>query len=119
VFKKEKPHTFDGEMKKSQDVEAWFLGMNMLFRVHGYSKNMKDGISTFSLKIKVDIWWDDVKNVRGIWEEKMTLSEFKKHFRKKYLSERFYDDRERGFYDLNMGCMTNEEYTSRFLELLR
>ena len=27
-FKKEKPPTFDGEMKKPQDAEAWFLGIN-------------------------------------------------------------------------------------------
>jgi len=33
-FKKEKPPTFDGEMKKSQDAEAWLLGMRKLFRFH-------------------------------------------------------------------------------------
>jgi len=34
VFKKEKPPTFDGEMKKSQDAEAQLLGMNKFFRIH-------------------------------------------------------------------------------------
>ena len=40
-FKKVKPPTFDGEMKKSQDVEAWLLGMRKLFRLHDQLENMK------------------------------------------------------------------------------
>ena len=49
----------------------------------------------------------------------MTWSEFKRIFRKKYISERYYDDKEKEFYELKMGSMTNEEYTRKFLELLR
>ena len=30
-FKKEKTPSFDGEMKKSQDVEAWLLAMKRFF----------------------------------------------------------------------------------------
>jgi len=33
--------------------------------------------------------------------------------------ERYFDDRANEFYELNMGSMTDDEYTSRFLELLR
>ena len=54
-FKKEKPPTFDGEMKKSHDAKAWLLCMRMFFRLHEYSENMKAKIATFSLKGKVDI----------------------------------------------------------------
>jgi len=32
-FKKENPPPFDGEMKKSQDLEAWLLGMNKFFKL--------------------------------------------------------------------------------------
>lgn len=49
----------------------------------------------------------------------MTWCEFKRLLRKKYPSEKYYDDKEKEFYDLEMGSMTDEEYTSRFLELLR
>jgi len=35
-FKKAKPLTFDGEMKKPQDAEAWLLDMRKLFRLHYY-----------------------------------------------------------------------------------
>lgn len=68
-FKKAKPPTFDGEMKKLKDAKAWLLGMNKFFIIHDYSENMKTRIATFSLKGKADIWWEDVKNVRDIFEE--------------------------------------------------
>lgn len=45
--------------------------------------------------------------------------EFERLFKKKYLSERCYDDKEMKFCECKMGSMTDEEYTSRFLEFLR
>lgn len=73
----------------------------------------------FSPRGKEYIWLEDVKNVRGILEEKMMWMEFEKLFRKEYLLERYYDDRVKELYELKMGSMANEDYTSRFLELLR
>ena len=49
----------------------------------------------------------------------MIWDEFERLFKKKCLSERYYDDRAHEFYELQMGSMTDYEYTSRFLELLR
>jgi len=60
-FKKAKPPTFDGDVKKLEDAEAWILGMNKLFELHEYTDNMKARVAIFSLKGKVDIWWEDVK----------------------------------------------------------
>ena len=65
-FNKSKPPTFNGEMKKSQDAEAWLLGMRNFFRWHDYSESMKAKITSFRLKGKENIWWEDVKHVRGI-----------------------------------------------------
>lgn len=48
----------------------------------------------------------------------MTWNEFERPFRKKYLSERYYDDKENDFYELKIRSMTDEDYTSRFLDLL-
>jgi len=39
--------------------------------------------------------------------------------KKNDLSERYFDDKAKEFYALNMGSMTDDEHTSRFLELLR
>ena len=49
----------------------------------------------------------------------MTWSEFERLFRKNYLSDRYYDDREKSFYEVKMNYMIDEEYTRIFLELLR
>ena len=48
------------------------LGMQKFFRLHDYSENIKGREATFSLKGKVDIWWEDVKNVKCIHEEDLT-----------------------------------------------
>lgn len=49
-FKKTKPPTFDGEMTKSKDVEAWLLGIRKILKLHDYSKNFKVKIAIFNLK---------------------------------------------------------------------
>lgn len=92
-FKKAKPPTFDGEINNSQDAEMWMLRMNKFFKLHDYSQNVEAIIATFSLKGKANIWWEDVNNVRGIHEEELTWNEFERLFMKKYLSERYYDDK--------------------------
>jgi len=35
-FKKVKAPTFDGEIKKLEDAEAWLLGMKKFFKLHNY-----------------------------------------------------------------------------------
>lgn len=95
---------------------AWHeevLQVTLLFREH------ESQSATFSLKGKAYIWWEDVNNVKCIHEEYLTWSEFEQLFKKKYLSERYLDDREKEFYELKMGLMIDDGYSSRFLELLR
>ena len=85
-------------MKKSKDAEAWLLGMKKFFRLHDYSKNMKEKVAIFNLKGKEYIWKEDVKRFRGIREEELSLHEFKRLFNKNYLSERYYDEKAKDFY---------------------
>jgi len=106
-------------MKKSQDAKAWLSGVNKFFRLHDYSEDVKEKIDTFSLKGKVCILWEYLKNVKGIREEELTWSEFGRIFRNKYISERYYENREKEYYELKMGSMTDEEYANIFLELLK
>ena len=42
-----------------------------------------------------------------------------KYFKKKYLSDRYYDDKIKEFHELRLGQQTMEEYANKFLELLR
>eukprot|EP00253_Pinus_taeda_P036167 PITA_36167 len=106
-------------MKKSQDAKAWLLCMRKFFRLHDCSENMKVRISLFSLKGKANIWWEDVNKAKDIHEDDLTWHAFERLFKKKYLFERYYDDIAKDFYELRMGSMTNEEYTSRFFHFLR
>ena len=45
--------------------------------------------------------------------------QFKNYFKKKYLSDRYYDDKIKEFHELRLGQQTTEEYANKFLELLR
>jgi hypothetical protein len=40
-FRKAKPPSFDGEIKKGEKVEAWLLGLKKYFRVHDFLENSK------------------------------------------------------------------------------
>ena len=65
-FKKEKPPSFDGDVKKLKDAAAWIPGMNKFFELHNYIDNMKVRVAIFSLRGNADIWWEDVKWVTNI-----------------------------------------------------
>jgi hypothetical protein len=47
------------------------------------------------------------------------LGKFEKYFRKKYLSEKYFDEKTKEFYELKLGQLTIEEYVNKFLDLLR
>jgi len=88
-FKKEKPPTFDGYLKKTEDAETWIIGMKKFFELHNYIDNMKARVAIFSLRGKTNIWWKYVKQVRDIRIKDLSWHEFKRLFRKKNLSEMY------------------------------
>lgn len=118
-LKKSKPLTFHGDLKNSEDAEAWLLKMMKFIELHDYTENMKAKIAIFSLKGKEDIWWEDVKQVRDIRMKELSWHEYNIIFRKKYLSERYYDSKAKEFYELKMGSIMKENNMTKFLELLR
>lgn len=93
--------------------------MKKYFRVHDYSENIKAKVVIFSLKGKVDIWWEVLKNVKDTREKELISRRFEKYFWKKYLFENYYDKRAKKLYEHEWGKLTANEYTSRFLESLR
>jgi hypothetical protein len=79
-FKKTKPPTFDGEIKKGEEVKAWLFGLKKYFQVHSYSKNTKERISIFNLNGGDSIWWEYLKEIRGLKErETEKIKEFHEH----------------------------------------
>jgi hypothetical protein len=80
---------------------------------------LKARIATFNLNGKASIWWEDLKNVKGIHEEYLSWKRFEKHFKKKYLSEKYFDEKTKEFYELKLVQLIVEEYVNKFLELMR
>jgi hypothetical protein len=118
-LRKLKPPSFDGEREREDDVEAWFLGLRRYFQLHNYSSNLEARISTYHLHGKVAMWWDQLKQVEHINENRITWKQFKKYFQKEYLSEHFYDKKMQEFFELRLGSMTMAEYEKKFLGLLK
>jgi hypothetical protein len=118
-FKKIKPATLDGESKTGEEVEAWLLDIKKYFHIYNYSSNMKVRMAIYNLKGKANIWWQDLKLAKGLKEKQLEWFDFKKYFKKQYLSESYYERKKKEFYELRLENMTMEDLINKFLELLR
>ena len=76
-FKKIKPPTFNGETEKGEEAESWLSGMRKYFQIYNYSNQLKARMAKYNLSGKADIWWQDLKRVKGIKEKE----EHKEHLR--------------------------------------
>jgi hypothetical protein len=76
-------------------------------------------VATFNLNGKASILWEDFKNMKGVREEDLSWKQFEKYFQKKYLSEKYFDEKAKEFYELKLGQLTIEGYVNKFLDLLR
>eukprot|EP00253_Pinus_taeda_P034937 PITA_34937 len=68
---------------------------------------------------KATLWWEEVKIVKGVTEQTITLDNFQRYFKERYLTEHFYDEKAREFHDLRLGQQTMDEFITRFTSLLR
>ena len=73
-FKKIKPPRFDGE--KEEVAEAWLINMNKYFQVYDYDNGLKARLAIYQLKDKATLWWEEVKNVRGLEDQDVTWEKF-------------------------------------------
>jgi hypothetical protein len=80
---------------------------------------LKSGVATFNLNGKDSIWWEDLKNVKGIHEEDLSWERFERYFKKKYLSKKYFNEKTNEFYEIKLRQLTVEEYVNKSLELLR
>jgi hypothetical protein len=65
-FKKARPPTFDGEINKGKDFEAWIFNLKKYFRVHNYLDNTNARILVFNLNGGASTWWEDLKEIKRI-----------------------------------------------------
>jgi hypothetical protein len=82
-LKKSKPPTFYGEIEKGEEEKVSLLGLKKYFRVHDYSENLKVRITIFNLNGKASIWWEDLRNMKGINEKDLSWKQFEKKFKNK------------------------------------
>ena len=97
-FKKIKPPTFNGETEKGEEVESWLSRMKKYFQICNYSNQLKARMAIYNLMGKDDIWWKDLKRVKGIREKNINWSTFKKYFKTKFLAEQYYEERAKELY---------------------
>ena len=109
-----KPPTFDGEHKKDEYTDTWLLGMRKYFQFHNYYSHAEGIISIYQIKGKTSMWWDQFVQVQHIKEKNVTWRELKKYFKKKYLTNRYYDKKMKEFFELKLGSMAIDEYERSF-----
>jgi hypothetical protein len=85
------------------------------FRVHDYFENLKAQITIFNLNGKASIWWEVIRDVKGIQEEDLSWKKIEKYFKKKYLSKKYFDGKTKEFYELKLGQLIIDEYINNFL----
>ena len=68
---------------------------------------------------KDDIQWHDIQRVKNLKEKYLTWRVFKKYFKRKFLSQQYYEERAKEFYELKQGSMSLKELCIKFLSLLR
>ena len=93
--------------------------MKKYFQIYNYSGELKAKMAIYNLMGKVDIWWQDLKRMKQIRERSVTWTNFKKYFKKQYLSEQYYEGKAKEFYELKLGNLTMKDLCSKFLSLLR
>ena len=94
--------------------------MMKYFQVQDYSGNMKARVAIFNMNGRASIYWEHLRQVRTINDINIVWKQFRKYFKHKYLSDRYYDhDKIKQFHELRLGQHPMEEYVNKFLELLR
>ena len=79
---------------------------------------MKDRLSIYNLNGKAARWWRDLKHTKKDELRKIRWSNFRKIFKEKYMSERYFDRKVKEFHELRTSFMTMDVFINRFLDLL-
>ena len=83
----------------------WLSKMKKYFQIYNYSNELKEQMSIYNLTRKEDILCEEIKKVKGMKERYVTWKTFKKIFKTKYLSEQYYEENVKDFYELRIETM--------------
>ena len=77
--------------------------MRKYFQVQDYFGNMKSRVAVFNLTGRASIWSEHHREVKKVNERRIVWKQFRKYFKQKYLSDRYYDDNIKEFHELILG----------------
>ena len=63
---------FNGEIEKGEEVESLLSRIKNYVKIYNYSNELKAKMAIYNLTRKADIWWQDIKKVKGIKERYVT-----------------------------------------------
>ena len=72
--------TFNGETEKGEEAKSWLSRMKKYFHIYNYCNKLKARMAIYNLIGKADIWWQDLKRVKGIREKNINWSTLRKYF---------------------------------------
>ena len=79
---------------------------------------MKACLAIYNLNGKAARWWRDLKHTKKDEVKEIRQINFHRIFQEKYISERFFEKKVKGFHELRMGSMTMDSFINIFLDLL-
>lgn len=82
------------EVESEEAAEAWLIDMSKYFQIYGYTDKLKAQLVVYQLRGKATLWWEEIKTARKI-DEQVTWNKFQKNFKDKYLTERYYNKKEK------------------------
>ena len=94
------------------------LEMKKYFRIHDYIETKKAKIVIYNLNGRAAIWWEHLRHIKYISERIISWSHFKRYFKEKYLSVKYYNCKRKVFHELKLGQKTMDKHAHKFLELL-
>jgi len=56
-------------VKKNEEAKSWLIGSKKYFQLQNYFGNTNIRVTIFNMNNKSSIWWEDLKNVKGINEK--------------------------------------------------
>ena len=77
--------------------------MRKYFQVQDYSGNMKSRVAIFNLTRRASIWWEHLRKIKKINERRIVWKQFEKYFKKKYLFDRYYDEKIKETHEVKIG----------------
>ena len=75
--------------------------MKKYFQIYNYSNQLKARMAIYNLSGKVDIWWKDLKRVKGIKEKNVNWSTFKRYFKRNFCLSNIMKREKKNFMSLN------------------